>query len=138
MADFKNRKNRKMEKEKLQLEYQLKSTSINTLWNTIGTPHGLSEWFANNVQVSDETYIFTWKDYEQSATLLGAKPQEYIRFRWEQDEDTDYYFELRIVKHEFGGDLSVLVTEFVEPDDRADEILLWDKHIVDLRRKLGV
>ena len=127
-----------MKKEKLELEYHLNSASINIVWNTIGTPHGLSEWFANNVQTSGEEYVFTWKHHKQTAYLLHIKPPEYIRFRWEDDDQTDYYFELRIVKHELGGDLSLLVTEFIDPADRADEILLWDKHVVDLRRKLGV
>ena len=127
-----------MKKEKLELEYHLKSTSINILWNTIGTAHGLSEWFACDVHTSGDEYVFTWKDYKQTAHLLKVKPQEYIRFQWDDDENTDYYFELRIVKQELGNGLSLLVTAFIDPDDRDDETLLWDKHIVDLRRKLGV
>jgi hypothetical protein len=127
-----------MKKQKLEMEYHLNSTSINILWNTIGTSHGLSEWFANNVQALGEKYVFTWKHHQQIAHLLGMKPLEYIRFQWEDDEQSDYYFELRIVKQELGSDLSLLVTEFIDPEDRDDEILLWDKHIVDLRRKLGV
>ena len=127
-----------MKKEKLELEYSLKSTSINILWSTIGTPYGLSEWFSNDVNTSGEEYIFTWDEYNQTARLLGIKPQEYIRFQWEDDKDTDYYFELRILKHELASELSLLVTEFVDPEDKEDEILLWDKHIDDLRRKLGV
>jgi len=127
-----------MKKEKLEIEYPLKSTSINILWNTIGTSHGLSEWFSNDVNTAGNRYIFTWDNYDQSAQLLKIKPLEYIRFQWEDDENTDYYFELRILKHELSGDLSLLVTEFVEPEDKDDEVLLWDKHIDDLRRKLGV
>lgn len=127
-----------MKKEKLEIEYPLKSTSINILWNTIGTPYGLSEWFSNDVNTSGEEYVFTWDSYDQTARLLGVKPQEYIRFQWEDDDGTDYYFELRILKHELTGDLSLLVTEFVEPDDKEDEVLLWDKHIEDLRRKIGI
>jgi len=127
-----------MKKEKLELEYSLKSTSINILWSAIGTSYGLSEWFANDVNTSGEEYIFTWDEYKQTAKLLGIKSQEYIRFQWEDDEDTDYYFELRILKHELASDLSLLVTEFVDSEDKEDEVLLWDKHIDDLRRKLGV
>lgn len=127
-----------MKKEKIELEYPLKVKSINILWNTVGTPFGLSEWFANDVNVSGEEYIFSWDNYEQTAVLLGVKPNEFIRLQWDEDEDTDYYFELRIVKHELTGDLSLLVTEFAEPDDKEDEIMLWDKHIDDLRRKLGI
>lgn len=126
-----------MIKEKLELEYPLKSRSINIVWDIIGTPYGLSEWFATDVNTSGQEYVFTWDEYEETAQLLGVKPNEYIRFRWEDDEDTDYYFELRILKHELTGDLSLLVTEFVEPEDKDDETMLWDKHIEDLRRKMG-
>jgi len=126
-----------MKKEKLELEYPLKSKSINIVWDTIGTPYGLSEWFSNDVNITGEKYVFTWDNYDQTAQLLAMKPQEYIRFRWEDDEDTDYYFELRILKHELTGDLSLLVTEFIYPEDKEDEILLWDKHIEDLRRRSG-
>jgi len=128
----------KKEKLELKLEYHLKSTSINVLWNMISTPHGLSEWFSKSVRVSDEKYVFVWGNHEETAHLLAIKPLEYICFRWERDENTDCYFELRILKHELAGDLSLLVTELVDPEDKEDEIRLWDKLIVDLRRKLGV
>lgn len=127
-----------MEKERLELEYPLKSTSANILWNTIGTPFGLSEWFADDVTVRDNKYIFIWKDYTESADLLVLKSNDYVRLQWEDDEDTDYYFELRIIKQELSGDFSLMITEFVEPEDKEDEILLWDKHIENLRRKLGI
>jgi len=127
-----------MEKEKLELEYQLKSTSISVLWNMISTSHGLSEWFSETVHVTDEKYVFVWRDHEEPAYLLNMKPLDYISFQWERDKNTDYYFELRIVKHELAGGLSILVTEFAAPEDREDEIRLWNKLITDLRRKLGV
>ena len=139
MADFREMlKLVSMEKEKLELEYQLKSTSISVLWNMISTSHGLSEWFSETVHVTDEKYVFVWRDHEEPAYLLNMKPLDYISFQWERDKNTDYYFELRIVKHELAGGLSILVTEFVAPEDREDEIRLWNKLITDLRRKLGV
>jgi len=127
-----------MEKEKFELEYQLKSTSINVLWNMISTSHGLSEWFSKAVHVTGEKYVFSWHDHEETAYLLKDKPLEYIRFQWERDENTEYYFELCIVKHELAAHLSLLVTDFAELADKEDEIRLWDKLITDLRRKLGV
>ena len=127
-----------MKKEKLKLEYQLKSASINVLWNMISTSHGLSEWFSKSVRVAGEKYIFVWHDYEETAHLLKEKPLEYIRFQWEDDKNTEYYFELRIMKHELAAHLSLLVTDFSEPEDKDDDIRLWDKLIADLRRKLGI
>jgi len=127
-----------MRKEKLELEYQLKSTSISVLWNMISTSHGLSEWFSKAVHVAGEKYVFAWDDHEETAHLLNVKPLGYIRFQWEHDENTDYYFELRIVKHELANNLSLLITDFSELADKEDDIRLWNKLIADLRRKLGI
>lgn len=127
-----------MKKEKVELEYVLKTTTPNILWNMVGTPFGLSEWFADDVNVKDDKYIFIWEGYEEVANLLNVKPNERIRFQWEEDEDTNFYFELKLDKHELTGDYALMITDFMEPDDKEDEILLWDKHIDDLRRKLGI
>ena len=44
-------------KEKFELEFLLK-TSLRVLDNMIGSPSGLSEWFADNVTVRDDMYSF--------------------------------------------------------------------------------
>ncbi len=127
-----------VQKEKFELEYPLKVTSMYVLWNAVGTPYGLSEWFAEDVNVVGDKYVFMWNQYEQAATLIGQKQNEYLRLQWEDDSDTDYFFEMKILKHELTGDLSLQVTDFAEPEDKDDEILLWDRHIDDLKRKLGI
>jgi len=127
-----------MKRTKFKIEYQLKTSSINILWNSIGNPLGLAEWFADGVTVKDEEYIFSWDKNEQTAFLVDTKPNVCIRFQWEEDKDTDYYFELKIVVLEVTGDLALIITDFAEPNDKADSILLWNKQIEQLRRKTGI
>lgn len=127
-----------MKRTKFKIEYQLKTSSINILWNAIGNPLGLAEWFADGVTVKNEEYIFAWDKNEQMALLIENKANTSIRFQWEEDKDTDYYFELKIVALEVTGDLALIITDFAEPGDKEDSIMLWNKQIEILRRKTGM
>ncbi len=127
-----------MKRTEFKIEYQLKTASINILWNSIGTPLGLAEWFADGVTVKDDEYIFSWDKNEQTAFLIECKVNVSIRFQWEEDKGTDFYFELKIVALEVTGDLALIITDFAEPGDKEDSIMLWDKQIETLRRKTGM
>lgn len=127
-----------MKKIKFNIEYQLKSTSINTLWNSVGTALGLAEWFADGVTVHGNEYTFSWETNQQTAHLLHLKHNSDIRFQWEEDMNTDYYFELRIVALELTNGLSLVITDFAEPSEIEDLKLLWNKQIEVLRQKTGI
>ncbi len=127
-----------MKKKKITIEYPLKKASVNVLWNSISTPLGLSEWFADGVTVNDTEYTFDWDQNYQSAFYLDSKQPEYVRFRWEEDEGTDYFFEMKIERLQVTGELALVVTDFATPDDKGDLILLWDKAVEVLKRKTGI
>ena len=127
-----------MQKIKYNIEYPLKNASLAVLWNSIGTPLGLSEWFADGVTVSENEYVFTWDQHEQTAILLQKKQNSFIRFCWEEDEGSEYYFEISINLIEITGDLTIVVTDFVEPSEVADAELLWNQQIDVLKRKSGI
>lgn len=127
-----------MSKKNLCIEYLLKNASIPVLWTSIGTPLGLSEWFADGVTVEGEEYTFVWEGNEQTARLLEKKVNSFIRFQWLEDEGTDAHFEIRIVKEAITGQLSLLVIDYVPEDEREDLILLWNKQIEVLKRKTGI
>ncbi|MDD3320618.1 MAG: START-like domain-containing protein [Paludibacter sp.] len=128
-----------MKKRKFKIEYQLKTASVHILWNSISTPLGLSEWFADGVTVNDNNeYTFTWDHNDQTAFFVESKQNDFIRFRWEEDEGKDYFFEMKIEKLQVTGELALIVTDFTTPDDKEDLILLWNKSIEVLRRKTGI
>jgi uncharacterized protein YndB with AHSA1/START domain len=127
-----------MKKTKFNIEYQLRSASINILWNSISKPLGLAEWFADGVTVNDNEFTFSWDGNEQMAILLQKKTNSSVRFQWEEDIDTESYFELKIASMEVTGNLALVVTDFAEPDEKDDLIMLWNKQIETLRLKTGI
>jgi hypothetical protein len=84
-----------------------------------------------------EFFTFIWEGSEERAKLLGKKNQERIKFRWEDDEDTDYYFELRIQVDEITKDVSLMVTDFAEDDEIEEGKMLWENMISNLKHILG-
>ena len=123
-------------KTKYELEYTL-NTSPNILFNRLSTPEGLSEWFADDVNLNEEKYSFVWEGTEQDAIVVQKKTNRYIRFRWEEDEE-DLYFEFRIHTDELTGDVALLITDFAEEGEKDDAIDLWDTQIAELKHALGL
>lgn len=127
-----------MKKKKFKIEYPLSNASPGILWNSIGTVHGLSEWFADEVNSDEDVFFFKWDDFEQKANLLHSKPSSYIRFQWEEDKGTDAYFEMKIVTSELSNDLMLVVTDYAEKSEEEDTILLWNKQVEKLKRTTGM
>ena len=124
-------------KTKYELEYTL-NTSPSILFNRFSTPEGLSEWFAENVNLQNGKYTFIWEGSEQEASVLQKKNNKLIRFHWEDDEDADAYFEFRIHTDELTGDVALLITDFAEEDEKDDAIDLWDSQISELKHAIGL
>lgn len=126
------------EKVKFDLEFLLK-TSPRVLDNMIGTPSGLSEWFADNVNIKDDEYTFFWDGSMQVARLINRKPNAGIRFQWIEDEEEgmDTYFEMTITVDPMTKAVIMTVTDFAEEDEVDESRRLWEKQISNLRRVLG-
>ncbi|MBC8307837.1 MAG: START-like domain-containing protein [Flavobacteriaceae bacterium] len=124
--------------DRIQFEMEFPiQVSQRLLYQYISTPSGLSEWFADNVNSRGENFIFIWDDSEESANLVSKKMPEKIRFQWMDDEDTDYYFELRIQFDEITKDVSLIVTDFAEDDEVEESKMLWTNQVKDLKKVLG-
>lgn len=127
-----------MGKKIIEVEYTFNQGSLPVLWNSISTPLGLSEWFAEGVTVSGNEYTFVWNKNEQTAILLNIKPNSSIKFQWKEDQGTNYYFEMKIVTMELTGDIALFVTDFAEFSDVDDTKFLWNHLVETLRRKTGM
>ena len=64
-----------MKKEKFHIEYVFDKVSRRSLWNHLTTPPGLSAWFADDVIIDDNRYIFVWDKTEQEAVILSVRPE---------------------------------------------------------------
>ena len=121
---------------KYELEYPIHS-SINILYERLSSLSGLSEWFADNVDVDrDGVYTFTWEGSQQEAKLVSKKKNNHIRFQWIESEDE--YFEFLIQVDELTGDVSLIVTDFADDeDDQEDATQLWNLQIDNLKHLIG-
>lgn len=122
-------------KKKIRLELEVKS-SPSILYSYISTPSGLSQWFANDVDVHNDVYKFKWDGQETEAQLLKKTPNKSIRFKWLDSAD-DEYFEFEIVQDELTEDVAFVIVDFVEAKDEEEAKLLWESQVHDLRSSLG-
>lgn len=125
-------------KSQYELEYTLNS-SPKVLFSRLSTAEGLAEWFADDVQVDGDDFIFIWNNTEHRAKLVQVRENKHARFRWvETGDDEERYFEFRLNIDELTGDVALLITDFAEEDEKEDAIYLWDTQITELKRALGL
>lgn len=124
------------DKVKYEMEFPIQA-SPSLLYQYISTPSGLSEWYADNVNSRGELFTFIWDGSEEKANLVSKKNGERIKFRWEEDTDTQYYFEIRIQVDEITKDVSIMITDFAEEDEVEEGKMLWENIISDLKQILG-
>lgn len=124
------------DKIKYEMEFPI-HVSPSLLYQYISTPSGMSEWYADNVNSRGEKFTFIWEGSQEVAKLLGKKSGERIKFKWEEDEGTDYFFELRIQVDEITKDVSLMVTDFAEEDEIEEGKMLWENMVSNLKHVLG-
>ena len=122
---------------KYALEFPINS-SVNILYKRLSTPSGLSEWFADDVMIKDKIFAFFWDGSEQEAKLLQLKMNQFIRFRWKENDTKEDYFEFLIQVDEMTLDVSLIITDFAEDkQDQKEQTELWNKQISILKGAIG-
>jgi uncharacterized protein YndB with AHSA1/START domain len=125
-------------KIRYELEFPINS-SPQLLYQYISTPSGLQEWFADSVNSRGEFFTFIWDNSEEKARLYSKKTGEKIKFKWvdEENHDTEYYFELRILVDEITKDVSLMIVDYANPGDEDESKQLWESQISDLKHVIG-
>jgi len=123
------------DKVKILLEYVI-NCSPKVLYNRLSTASGLAEWFADDVRVQGKRFTFVWEGSEQTAEISLRKENKLVRFTWLDGEDS--YFEFRISQDELTNDVSLIVIDFAEEDEREETTDLWNSQIADLKHILGL
>jgi len=124
------------DKIRYEMEFPIQA-SPSLLYQYISTPSGLSEWYADDVNSRGELFTFIWDGSEEEAKLLSKKNGERVKFRWEVDDETPYYFEIRIQVDEITKDVSIMITDFADDDEVEEGKMLWENMISDLKQVLG-
>ena len=117
------------------MEFVFKA-SPNILFNFLTTPSGLSQWFAEGVDIEDDTYVFEWSGVKERAKCLEKIEPEVAKFRWEDNED-DQYFLFKLEKSEVTGDTILFITDFAADYELDDQKMLWENQVADLMKRVG-
>lgn len=125
-------------KQKFELQFLLR-TSPKILESKISTPSGLSEWFCDDVNVREGIHYFKWDTVEEEALLISHKAHQHIRFQWvtEDSDDSELYFEISTAVDSLTSEISLTVTDFCEPQEKQNSVMLWNQQIAKLKRLIG-
>ena len=117
------------------LEFPVKCSPA-ILYEFLSTPSGLQEWFADKVDERDGIFSFSWNGTEEKAELLESEQDKFVRYRWLY-AGKDEYFELRIEKTEISNQTILVVSDFADKKEIADQSRLWEYQIKDLFHRIG-
>jgi len=123
---------------KFELEFPVKASPA-MLFPYLSTPSGLSEWFSDDVNSRGDKFTFIWDGDEKDAYRIAKKKDQFIRFRWDDDEEAGnkYFFEFRIEVDELTNDTSIIIVDHSEEDEVEEDKLLWDSQIHQLLHTIG-
>ena len=124
------------EKIKIQIEFPIHASS-KMLYQYFSSAHGLSEWFADNVNTRGEVFTFIWDGAEEQAKVLTKKVDSRIKFKWLESGDDESYFEFRIEVDELTNDVSLMITDFAEEDEVEESKMFWENQISELKHRIG-
>jgi hypothetical protein len=116
--------------------------SIKMLYPYIQTASGLSEWFADNVNINPEKiFTFVWDHEEHKAIMTAHRANHFVRFEYlpesKEDEKDPSYFELRLEVNELTQTTFIKVVDYSDFDDLEELNDLWEGLIDNLRKVVG-
>ncbi|WP_462264606.1 START-like domain-containing protein [Mucilaginibacter sp.] len=124
------------EKKKFNLEYEIKS-SPRILYNFLIEPNALAQWFADDVELRDYIYTFTWDGEQHRAKIIQSKDNKVVRYKWLNDDSAENYLEMEVVQDEMTNDVALCVTDFAAEADIPERKLIWKNQIDYLVSVLG-
>lgn len=122
-------------KIKYTAEYPVRCSPV-ILYEFLSTSSGLQEWFADKVADSDGVFNFTWSGSTENAEVVEKEENKYIRFHWEESPKEEY-FEFRIEKSEVTNQTILVIHDFAEKKEIADQTLLWESQVKELFHRIG-
>ncbi len=123
-----------MAMETLELEFSLKC-SPSVLFRFVSTATGLSEWFADVVEIQDNIYTFYWGKESEQAEMVEMVENEFIVFQWlDRNED---YFEFSIEKNGVTNETILFIYDNMDESEIEDAQNLWETQVAQLKYRVG-
>ena len=125
------------QKVRFEQEY-IVNASISVIFPMLSTPSGLSDWFADDVNINGKVYTFIWNGAEQEAELIAKRTNVFARFKWTEEMDPKAYFEFKLTTDELTNEVALVITDFADRDEVDDAKELWDTQVEKLKHNLGI
>ncbi|HNV94892.1 MAG TPA: START-like domain-containing protein [Bacteroidales bacterium] len=126
-------------KEQYELEFVL-PVSPKLLYQLISTEEGLSKWFADRVNIQKDNLTFVWSKENYEAKILAQKECKFFKYAWLEDieSNNNYFVEFSISSNQNDNSTILKITDFTDPHERNENIMLWNSNIDQLKRAMGI
>jgi len=124
-----------MSRVKYDMEFIFRA-SPKIIYRFITTPSCLVRWFCDSVDITGDTFVFTWDGYDEIAELIDDIEEERLRFHWE-DADDGEYLEFRMYKSDVTNETIMEITDFADDDEIEDQKQLWKTQLDVMRSEMG-
>ncbi len=125
-----------MDRVSIELEYIFRA-SPGILYRFFLEPARLVSWFCDEVDINDNIFTFSWSGSEEVAELVEQEEDARLRFKWEEADNEDEYFEIRFSKSPVTGETILEIMDFCDDDEVEDQKQLWNNQMEQLRHETG-
>ncbi len=116
------------------------NASKKMLYPYISTASGLSQWFADDVNINeDKEYNFIYDDEDHRARLTGHRLNQFVKFEFyeEGEEDDKSYVEIHLDENEITQSMYVKVVDYSNYENDQEQHELWEELINHLKEIVG-
>jgi len=130
-----------MGKVKFVTEFEVKA-SQKMLFPYISSASGLSQWFADDVNINeDKVFSFLWDGEDHKAKKVSQKLNVSAKFEFlpetDEDEDDPNYIELKLNVNELTQTVYLQITDYSDFDDAEEQQELWENQVYLLKEMIG-
>ena len=130
-----------MGKFKFVTEFEV-NASQKMLFPYLSSASGLSQWFADDVNINeDKVFIFFWDGEEHRAKKVSHKTNKSVKVEFlpetEEDEDDPSYLELKLDVNELTQTVFIQVTDYSDLDDPEEQQDVWENLVHALKEIIG-
>jgi len=127
-----------MEKVEFIGEYEMRA-SKKMLYPFISSASGLSQWFADDVNINnaDKVFTFIWDGEENQAKVVSSRINHHVKFEFlGEDDDDPNFVEFLLDINEMTNTTFVRITDYSDMEvEEAQE--LWEGFIHNLKEIVG-
>ena len=123
-------------------EYEV-NASRKMLYPYIASASGLSQWFADDVNVNnqDKTFTFIWDGEENIAKVAAQRTNNFVKFEFlprnDDEEEDPCWVEIRLEMNELTQSVFIKVIDYSDIDDEEELQEIWENNMHALREIVG-